>query len=306
MTRDFLNTNFGIEIEFTGISRDMAADVLKACLPMSSKKHVGGLYDKYCVEDNQHRKWQIMRDGSLLTERKTRTSIVGASDDYSCEFVSPILNYDKDMETLQNIVRALRQAGGFANTSCGIHVHLDGAGHDVYSLKNFINLITSRGDLLYDALQVDSHRRDYCKKIDSKLVKRIKTRKPKTLAELEDIWYEGYMRRTYHYNASRYHILNLHSFFNGVGTVELRCFNSELHAGKVRAYVVLALAMNYQAMTSKSIRATASLQQSENPKFAMRTWLNRIGFIGDEFKNCRKHLTEHLAGCAAWRFGNAA
>jgi hypothetical protein len=38
----------------------------------------------------------------------------------------------------------------------------------------------------------------------------------------------------------------------------------------------------------------------------MRTYLNRIGFIGDEFKNCREHLTKHLSGDAAFRFGRAA
>jgi hypothetical protein len=34
----------------------------------------------------------------------------------------------------------------------------------------------------------------------------------------------------------------------------------------------------------------------------MRTYLNRIGFIGKEFENCRDHLTAHLDGSAAWRF----
>jgi hypothetical protein len=34
----------------------------------------------------------------------------------------------------------------------------------------------------------------------------------------------------------------------------------------------------------------------------MRTYLNRIGFIGEEFKNCREHLTAALSGSAAWRF----
>jgi len=38
----------------------------------------------------------------------------------------------------------------------------------------------------------------------------------------------------------------------------------------------------------------------------MRTWLNRIGFIGEEFKNCREHLIKHLRGSAAWRFQRAA
>jgi hypothetical protein len=64
--------------------------------------------------------------------------------------------------------------------------------------------------------------------------------------------------------------------------------------------VVLALALNHQALTQKC--ASAKKPQTENEKFAMRTYLNRIGFIGEEFANCREHLTAHLNGSAAWRF----
>ena len=61
--------------------------------------------------------------------------------------------------------------------------------------------------------------------------------KPKTLAQIESIWYEGYRgRRSQHYHDSRYHFLNLHSFFHGNHTVELRGFNGTLHAGKIRAH----------------------------------------------------------------------
>ena len=84
--------------------------------------------------------------------------------------------------------------------------------------------------------------------------------------------------------------------------MELRGFNGTLHAGKIRAYVVLALALNHQALTQKS--ASYRKVQEENERFAMRTYLNRIGFIGDEFKSCREHLYQHLSGNAAWRYGS--
>ena len=62
--------------------------------------------------------------------------------------------------------------------------------------------------------------------------------------QLENIWYEGFeehgSNRRDHYNGSRYYALNLHSTFYR-GTVEWRCFNSTLHAGKVAAYVNLCL-----------------------------------------------------------------
>ena len=97
-------------------------------------------------------------------------------------------------------------------------------------------------------------------------------------------------------------MLNLHSFFNGHHTIELRGFNGTLHAGKIRAYVVLALALNHQALTQKCARYHRV--QEENEKLAIRVYLNRIGFIGNEFKSCREHLYKHLSGNAAWRYGS--
>ena len=181
---------------------------------------------------------------------------------------------------------------------------MDGTDHTARSIRNFINIIASKNDLFYKALQIEPERMRYCKKMDEILVNKINLKKPKTLEQIENLWYEGYSESTRrHYHTSRYHFLNLHSFFNGHHTVELRGFNSELHAGKIRSYIVLALAINHQALTQKC--ASAKKPQVENEKFAMRTYLNRIGFIGDEFANCREHLTAHLSGSAAWRFGIA-
>lgn len=143
----------------------------------------------------------------------------------------------------------------------------------------------------------------YCQKMDLWLVEQMNQKKPKTLEQLEDIWYEKYTgRRSNHYHGSRYHFLNLHSFFHGNHTVELRGFNGTLHAGKIRAYVVFALALNHQALTQKNARYHKV--QEDNEKFAMRVYLNRIGFIGEEFKSCREHLYRHLKGNAAWRYGS--
>jgi hypothetical protein len=138
----------------------------------------------------------------------------------------------------------------------------------------------------------------FCKALDTTLVSKMNERKPKSMYDIEN---EGYNdNHSQHYHSSRYHFLNLHSFFTGNHTVELRGFSSELHAGKIRSYIVLALALNNQALTQKC--ASSKKNQADNEKFAMRTYLNRIGMIGDEFKNCREHFCNNLSGCAAWRF----
>ncbi|OLS02570.1 amidoligase family protein [Tissierella creatinophila] len=296
-----LTRNFGIEIEFTGITREKAARVIR--------DHLQGLIIKegssFKVADAEGRSWQIVYDGSLRNQRKTNGQKVPAGREYSVELVSPILKYEKDIDSLQEMVRKLRGAGAFVNSSCGIHIHLNGKDHTSRSLRNFVNIIYSRNDLLYTSLEIKSERVKYCKKMDQSLVENMNKKKPTSFKEIEDIWYQGYYEgRSRHYHNSRYHFLNLHSFFNGVGTVELRGFNGTLHAGKIRSFILLSLAMNNQALTQKF--ASSKKPQLENPKFAMRTWLNRIGFIGKDYKNPREHLCKHLEGSGAWRFKEQA
>ena len=296
------SSKFGIEIEFTGITRQKAAKLAAQYLNGSTAT-LGDYYDTQQVTAGDGRVWKFMYDGSIDCQRKTQGRIVQANNKHSVELVSPVLLYQEDVQTLQGLVRRLRKAGGFTNPSCGIHIHLDGAGHTPRSIRNFINIIASHNDLFYKALQIEPERMRYCKKMDTWLVQRMNQTKPKTFADIESIWYEGYREsRSLHYHSSRYHFLNLHSFFHGHHTVELRGFNGTLHAGKIRAYIVLALALNHQALTQKNARYKKV--QEENERFAMRTYLNRIGFIGPEFKNCREHLYQHLNGNAAWRYGS--
>ncbi|WP_350343235.1 amidoligase family protein [Proteinivorax tanatarense] len=305
--RAFLKRNFGIEIEMTGITRVRAAEVVKEHFE-GTLSRTYGQNDTHEIRTRDGRVWKITYDGSIRTQRRVAGRRTPAGKEYSVELVSPILTYDEDIESLQELIRKLRKARAFStkDNCTGIHIHLDGADHTPRSLKNFVNIIHARNDLLYDSLQIERTRMYYCKKMDEKLVEKIKAQKPTTFKGIEDIWYEDYRGpRTRKYHDSRYSFANLHSFFNGVGTVELRGFNNpNLHAGKIRSYIVLALAMNHQALTQKN--ASSKKPQVENPKFAMRTWLNRIGLIGEEFKNCREHLVKHLEGSAAWRFRRAA
>ena len=300
-----LNTRFGVEIEMTGLTREKAAMVVKEMVK-GDMIHTGGVYDEYIVTAEDRRVWKVVRDASIRCQKKENGQLVTANDYHSVEFVTPILTYREDIDLLQETVRALRKNGALVNSSCGIHIHLDGEGHDARTLRNFVNIIYARNDLFYKALGIEEARARYCQKLDEEMVQRMNKRKPESLMELEDIWYNGesmYYRQK-HYNPSRYHFLNLHSFFHGHHTVELRGFNSTLHAGELRAYVVFALALNTQALTQKA--ASTKKPQIENEKFAMRTYLNRIGLIGDEFKACREHLTKRLEGSSAWRHGRTA
>lgn len=292
-----LTGTFGIEIEMTGITREKAAKIIEDEIGGEITR-LNDSYDTKEIKGQDERKWKIVSDSSIRKENARGKTTNG---DYSVEVVSPILT-ETDIDLVQRIARKLRAGGAKTNDSCGIHIHLDGSNHTVQSIKNFIQIIASKNDLLYKALQIEEGRMRYCKKMDERLVNNIKKKRPRTMQQIKDIWYNernaGYHA---HYHESRYHLLNLHSFFTENHTIELRGFNSTLHAGKIKAYILLALAMNNQALTQR--KASNKKVQAENEKFAMRVYLNRIGFIGPEYKNYREHLYKHLDGSAAWRYG---
>ena len=223
---------------------------------------------------------------------------ISADREYQTEMVSPICRYE-DIVSIQEIVRKLKERGAFVNKTCGIHVHIDASPFDARTLRNITNIMASKEDLIYKALQVSvSREHSYCQKVEQRFLEELNRKKPKTLDGVERIWYGGDSRRNTHYDDSRYHCLNLHSVFQK-GTVEFRLFNGTLHAGKIKAYIQFSLAIGAQALNQSC--ASRRKTQTTNEKYTFRTWLLRLGLNGEEFATARYHLLKELPGCIAWR-----
>ena len=293
---------FGVEVEMTGITREQAAKALAEYFG-TTPRHVGGVYDTWAVTDNEGKEWKLMSDASIRTEMKTEDGYRATGNiNYRVEMVTPKLTY-AEMPKFQECVRCVRKAGAKANNSCGIHVHVDASNHNRQSLKNLIGIMYSKEDLLFKALQVNEARAErWCKKVREPMLRKVRelsSAETKDLTLLENVWYEGHNAHSDHYNWTRYHALNLHSVFYR-GTVEWRCFNSTLHAGRAAAYVNLCLAMSAKAIAQRStvMRKT----QSDNELFTFRVWLVGLGLNGPEFKNTRDHLLANLEGDRAYRY----
>ncbi|AOR22720.1 amidoligase family protein [Clostridium taeniosporum] len=294
------NQTIGVEIEMTGITREKTSKVISKFLNGEIKRNYDS-YDTYKVTAPDKRIWKIMSDASIQTMKKEKGTLISADKSYSVELVTPILKYE-DIEILQELIRKLRHAGAVSESKlkCGIHIHIGAKGHTPNTLKNLVNLIAAKEDLIYKSLEIDPARVKYCKKVNNHLIETINKKKPKNLKELADIWYSDYgvENRSRHYHTSRYHGLNLHSTFTK-GTIEFRLFNGTMHAGKIRSYIVFCLAISHQALKQKS--ASAKRTYTDNEKYTFRCWLLRLGLIGDEFKNCRMHLMKSLDGDSAFR-----
>lgn len=298
----------GVEVEMNNIERSRAAKVAAEFFGTGRFEDTARRngYCTWSAWDAQGREWKFQRDVSI-----------DGPDSQKCELVTPILTY-ADMETLQELIRRLRRAGAKSDSTrgCGVHIHIGAKGHTPQTLRNLANIMASHESLLAEALDLDHYRmRRYCRTVDPRFLEQLNRRKPTTMADLADIWYSSQganYGRSQHYNDSRYHMLNLHATFTK-GTVEFRLFQFDaptdgkrngLHAGQLKSYIQLCLALSQMAKTVRT--ASPKPQQNENPKYAMRTWLLRLGFIGEEFETARDILTRRLSGDAAFRNGRAA
>ena len=297
----------GVEVEMNSITRKEAAMLAATFFGTGRYEDTARRngYYTWSAWDAQGREWKFQRDVSIA-----------GPDDEKCEMVTPILTWD-DIETLQELCRQLRHKGAKSDATrgCGVHIHIGANGHTPQTLRNLANIMASHEDLLTKALKLDIARVSrYCRSVNRVFLSRVNQKKPKTMAELADIWYNtqnASYGRDQHYNESRYHMLNLHATFTK-GTVEFRLFQFDaptadrkggIHAGQLKSYIQLCLALSQMAKTVRT--ASAKPQQRENPKYAMRTWLLRLGFIGDEFKTARDLFTNRLEGDAAFRNGRA-
>ena len=302
------NQTIGVEVEMNSIKRNKAAKVAADFFGTGRYENTAGRngYMTWSAWDGEGREWKFQRDVSI-----------SGPDDEKCEMVTPILRYS-DIETLQELCRQLRHTGAKSDASrgCGVHIHIGANGHTPQTLRNLANIMASHESLIAEALKLDSYRMSrYCRTVDPNFLQKVNRKKPKTMADLADIWYTSQgasYGRSQHYNDSRYHMLNYHATFTK-GTIEFRLFQFDeptaerkggIHAGQLKSYIQLCLALSQMA---KDVRtASPKEQQKENPKYAMRTWLLRLGFIGEEFATARDFLTRNLSGDTAFRHGRAA
>ena len=297
----------GVEVEMNSITREKAAKLAADFFGTGRYKYTARRngYETWSAWDADGREWKFQKDVSIT-----------GPDSEKCELVTPILKYE-DMESLQELIRRLRKAGAKSDATrgCRVHIHIGANGHTPQTMRNLANIMASHESLIADALNLDRGRMHrYCRTVNPNFLAEVNRKKPKTMADFADIWHTANgagCGRNHHYNDSRYHMLNYHATFTK-GTIEFRLFQFDapangrqngLHAGQLKSYIQLCLALSQMAKTVKT--ASSKPQQNENPKYAMRTWLLRLGFIGDEFKTAREILTKRLAGDTAFRTARA-
>lgn len=161
-------------------------------------------------------------------------------------------------------------------------ISLPMAGHTAQSIRNFLNLMYSRGPLLNKAMGTNFS-------VSNSLLDAVEQASTRTVEEMLD---------------------ELEEYRLGAGTTGMTgisitaekislTFAGPLTQEKVSAYTELCSAMNRMAVTQKRIQAKTV--NDANEKYALRIWLIRLGLNGDEHKTIRKLLMQNLTGHAAFR-----
>ena len=90
---DMKDQCFGVEVEFTGITREQAATALARYFGTLSF-HRGGTYDTWIIRDTENKEWKLVSDSSIRGEQKTSDGYARTGDrHYWVEMVSPKLTY---------------------------------------------------------------------------------------------------------------------------------------------------------------------------------------------------------------------
>ncbi len=154
--------------------------------------------------------------------------------------------------------------------------------HTVYTLRNLINMIASKQDLIQQAFNL--------KKVivHEEFTKAINENAIAMFQDFESIAHEVGADKcpgiTFDFDRK---------------TITFKFYEGDLDPDKLKAYTDFVTLINANAQNLK--HASWKPTATDNPKYSFRTWLLRLGMIGPEYKTTRKVLLANLEGNGAFR-----
>jgi hypothetical protein len=207
---------FGVEIEFSGISRSDAEAALRAA-------GINAVSESYNHTTRRH--WKLVPDASV------RSMGNGCG-----ELVSPPLRGEAGLVQLELAVTTLQNAGASVNVTTGIHVHHDMAGLTGSEIAAFVTLWSERQTAI-DSLVSQSRRGDrntYCQNLSDYELRSIQS----------DLNNYGRIRN----DINRFRKINVMSYPK-YGTVEIRQHQGSLDGAKLRHWILFGQALITAAKT---------------------------------------------------------
>lgn len=164
----------------------------------------------------------------------------------------------------------------------GMELTLPLEGHTGTTLRNLVNMLFSKQHLIMKAFDLEKPL------MDGTFAEDLSMKETSTFEEFKTALDELGPKR----------LPGLaFDFEKEIFTIKLA--TESLDPEKIAAFQDLATLINQNAQKQK--RASFKQVQDDNPKYAFRTWLIRLGMNGNEYKATRKALLANLEGSGAFR-----
>lgn len=152
-------------------------------------------------------------------------------------------------------------------------------GHNAKTLRNLINMVYAKQPLILKALGANDEI------LTEAFIQTTNETAMETISDFQDALAQT---ETYHLQGIQF------DFKEKTFTFKL-----DLQPEKVEAAISLIALVNKNALSQHY--ASFNAKPTTNEKYTFRTWLLRLGMIGDEYKKIRKDLLSDLSGNAAFK-----
>ena len=230
--------------------------------------------------------------GGIEMNRKEKVKLLGEHFDVRPRYLgAPSFAYEietpEETYTIDREGRIMTPAGeeiefeeliaGPEEESISYELEIPMDGHSGRTLRNIINMIYSRQPLIKKALSIEENivEEDFVIKINEADINSIDSLE-RAMKDINALGHPGIK----------------FNFQDKTTTFK--------HTGTEAATWLFAL-INKNAKAQK--RALAKVKATDNEKYTFRTWLTRLGMVGDEYKEIRKELLQNLSGNSAYRRG---
>lgn len=321
---------FGVEIEFSGITRKNAAlivcDVLEKRFPNDDvyvEKEYEKANDIYRVyrESNGVKMlyFSVVHDGSVIPYRITDEGLCSGKNVFKCELTTKKMTLG-EIDLLTDVIDALKAGNKELNQrmivgeTTSIHIHVNGSEMSLQAIKNLCNNVFSKQMLFYYATgqSPDSVRYQYMQMLPEVFVAKLK--EVKNMIELRDCFYKSMIGQRANpalevnkkYTKARYRLLSLCPLwdYRGYKSIEIRLFKATTESSVIVSYILFVLKLvAYCSLITKSTYRDLDAVDVEkySDKYRMHCFLNKICCSGSKYKDVRKTFLENLDGQAAWR-----
>lgn len=209
-----------------------------------------------------------------IQTQKGETFIV----DRNGAIITPVYELDDALE----IVEFYSKITGLGAESVKLEIRFSMDGHSGVSLRNLINIISSKQSIIKKSLGIEENI------VEQEFIEGINNVR---LVEIEDFKVEAL-----EIGADKCKGLN---FDFEDETIGFKFLKKTSEPNELSAYFQLTQALN---VNSKALRhSSPKVTTTDNEKYTFRTWLLRLGFIGNRYKEARNQLLRNLSGNSAFR-----